>query len=119
MPRMIQFPENGPENDASDRKAPVLTMPSRPRSQPSRWQLWRARLFLVEFIFVCVTIGILLIAAPWTILWTNNSLLSGYPQLREFLMNDFVRGLISGLGVVDIGLAINEALRYREAAAGD
>ncbi|HTV64216.1 MAG TPA: hypothetical protein VMD98_01365 [Bryocella sp.] len=113
MPGMIQFPQHGPDNGDGERKAPVLVMPAQ-ESRPSAWELWRGRLFLVEFMFVCVVVGILLIAAPWTVLWTNNSLLAGYPQVHEFLMNDFVRGLVSGLGVVDIGLAVAEAAGYRE-----
>jgi hypothetical protein len=109
---MANFARQG-ANDGADRKGPVLVMPS-PPNRPSRWGIWRARLFLVEFIFVCLLIGILLIAAPWTFLWSNNSLVIGMPRLREFLMNDFVRGLVSGLGLIDIWLAISEAVRYRE-----
>jgi hypothetical protein len=29
-------------------------------------------------------------------------------------MNDFVRGLITGLGLVDIALAVVEVIQYRE-----
>ncbi len=110
---MINFAEHDPDGGNPDRKGPVLVIPP-PRSRPSRWEIWRARLFLVEFIFVCLVIGILLIAAPWTLLWSNNSLVAGSPRLREFLMNDFVRGMVSGLGLVDVWVAIAEAVRYRE-----
>ncbi len=88
-------------------------IPPTPR-RPSRWEIWRGRLFLVEFIFVCLVIGILLIAAPWTPLWSENSLVMGFPRVREIMMNDFVRGLVSGLGLIDVWLAISEAVRYRE-----
>jgi hypothetical protein len=106
----------GSDDPNAERKGPVLVMPPSPRLQPSRWQIWRARIFLVEFIFICVVVGILLIAAPWLPIWSENSLLIGFPRLREFLMNDFVRGLVSGLGLIDIGLAISEAMRYRDPA---
>ena len=104
----------GRDSDNLDRKTPVLLMSPQPRQKPTRWQLWRGRLFLAEFIFVCLLIGIILIVFPWTPLWAGNSLLIGFPRLREVLMNDFVRGLISGLGLVDIWLAISEAVGYRE-----
>jgi len=113
MARILNFAEHGFDGGNADRKGPLLVMPP-PRGKPDRWRLWRARLFLVEFAFLCLMIGILLIIAPWTPLWNTNSLLAGFPRLREFLMNDFVRGLISGLGVVDIGLAVAEVVRYRE-----
>ena len=112
MARILNFAEHGDDGN-DDRKTPLLVMPP-PRGKRDRWQLWRARLFLVEFVFVCLVIGILLITAPWTPLWTTNSLLAGFPRVRELLMNDFVRGLISGLGLVDIGLAVAEVVRYRE-----
>ncbi len=109
---MLNFVEHDPES-GDPRRGPVLVLPpSRPR--PSRWEIWRARLFLVEFVFVCLLIGILLIAAPWTPLWSENSLVMSFPRVREFMMNDFVRGLVSGLGLIDVWLAISEAVRYRE-----
>jgi hypothetical protein len=112
----MNFLHHGTDSGDTERKGPVLVMPPPPPPKPSPWQLWRNRLFLVEFIFVCLVMGILLIAAPWTPYWSDNSLVAGYPHLREVLMNDFVRGLVSGLGVVDIWLAIAEAVRYREYA---
>jgi hypothetical protein len=66
------------------------------------------------FVLFCLEIGIILTVAPWTPFWTSNSLLVGFPRVREFLMNGFVRGLISGLGVCDIGLAVAEAVLFRD-----
>ena len=96
-----------------DHRAPVLTMPP-PNRKRDRWRLWRSRLFLFEYAFVCLVIGIILIVAPWTPVWANNSLLLGFPQVQQALMNDFVRGVISGLGLVDVWLAISEVIQYRE-----
>jgi len=111
----MNFLNHGPESSETERKRPILIMPP-PSRKPSRWQLWRNRLFLVEFVFVCLMLGILLITVPWTPYWSSNSLLSGFPRVHEFLMNDFVRGLISGLGVIDVWLAVSEAVHYRENA---
>jgi hypothetical protein len=98
----------GPEHDGA-----VLVMPPPPR-KPTRWQLWRGRIFLVIFVLFCLEVGIILAVLPWTRIWTGNSLLAGFPQIREFLARDFVRGLISGLGLVDIWMGVAEAVRYRE-----
>jgi len=112
---MLNFVEHDPDGGGPERKAPVLIMPPPPPPHGrSRWETWRGRLFLVEFILVCLMIGILLIVVPWTPFWGENSLLSGFPRVREFLMNDFIRGLVSGLGLADIWLAVSEAVRYRE-----
>jgi len=38
----------------------------------------------------------------------------GSPELRAFIANGFVRGLCSGLGVLDIWIGFWEAMHYRE-----
>jgi hypothetical protein len=40
-----------------------------------------------------------------------NSLLADFPTARAIFENLFVRGLVSGLGLVDIWLGISEAAR--------
>ncbi len=76
--------------------------------------LWLRRVSLVVFVLCCLEIGLLLVVLPWTTIWTENSLLVGSPRLQTFVQQNFVRGLVSGLGLLDIWLAIWEALHYRE-----
>jgi hypothetical protein len=52
--------------------------------------------------------------APWRQVWTNNSLLIDYPALQRILLNYFLRGIVTGLGIVDLGLGITAAVHYRE-----
>ena len=91
---------------------PVLVMP--PVKQPKRPHRWLQRLWLVVFVLFCLEVGIILTVLPWTRLWTDNSLLLGFPALKEFLSYNFVRGLVSGLGLVDIWMGVVEAVTYRE-----
>lgn len=112
MSYLGQDPSNGVE---AERNRPILVMPPR-RQNLKGWQLWKGRLALVVFVLFCLEIGIILIVLPWTRIWTGNPLLMRFPALREVLISDFVRGLISGFGIVDIWLGIAEAVRYREAA---
>ena len=102
-------PQGGgqPEHDG-----PVLVMP--PPQEPKRPHLWVKRFWLVVFVLFCLEVGIILTVLPWTRIWTENSLLLGHPELRSFLQQNFVRGLISGLGLVDIWMGIAEAVSYRE-----
>lgn len=86
------------------------------RKRLSRWELWRRRVFLIIFVLFCLEIGIILTVAPWTPFWTSNSLIAAYPKVREFLAYGFVRGVVSGLGIADIWMAVAEAVRYREPA---
>ena len=109
---MSTFAQEPPQGDGLEPSGPVLVMP--PPLPPKRPRLWVQRIWLVVFVLFCLEVGIILTALPWTRIWTENSLLLGYPQVREFLMQNFVRGLVSGIGLVDIWMGVAEAVRYRE-----
>ncbi len=66
-------------------------------------------------------VGTILVVAPWTGLWESNYLLGPHPVLRSFLLSAFTRGSISGLGLVNILLALHELRQRfgRRAAADD
>jgi hypothetical protein len=76
--------------------------------------LWAQRLLLGIEVAISVWTGILVLVLPWTSLWTENPLLSTVPGLKLALNFTFVRGLISGVGVVDIWIGVADALHYRD-----
>jgi hypothetical protein len=92
-------------------KASVLVMPP---PKPTPTQLWIQRIWLAVFVLFCLELGIVLMVGPWTPAWSNNSLSNSFPAVHEFLMNGFVRGAISGLGLVDFWIGISRAISYRE-----
>lgn len=110
MTYFAESPEQG--NTPPPSVGPVLVMP--PAKKPSRPHRWLQRLWLVVFVLFCLEVGIILTVLPWTRLWTDNSLLAGSPALREFFANNFVRGVVSGLGLIDIWMGVAEAVTYRE-----
>jgi hypothetical protein len=57
------------------------------------------RLLLVAFF---IEVGLLLIVVPWSSFWERNYFLQIMPALRPVLTNSFVRGAVSGLGVVNL-----------------
>jgi len=81
---------------------------------PTRAEIWLNRIFITIFVLVCVQMGIILVILPWTRLWTDNNFLLHNLSLREFALQDFVRGTISGLGLVNIWIGIREGVHYRE-----
>ena len=91
------------ENPAAEKPAPV-----------SRLVVWRARIYLVIFVIFCIELGLLLAVLPWTRLWTDNDLLLSYPGLRTLAHNTFLRGCITGLGLIDVWLGIWEAVHYHD-----
>ena len=76
--------------------------------------IWLMRIWVIIRVAFFIELGMVLVLLPWTRLWIENSLLLGYPELGLFLQNNFVRGLISGLGFIDLGFGIWEAIHYKE-----
>jgi hypothetical protein len=62
-------------------------------------------------------VGVVLLVAPWTALWDGNYLLMPSPALRGLMLNAFTRGAVSGLGLVNLALALDEARRHLLGAA--
>ncbi len=85
-----------------------------PANRPSRSRRWLQRVWLVVFVLFCLEVGIILTVLPWTRLWTDNALLAPYPAIKDVLNNGFVRGIVSGLGLIDIWMGVVEAITYRE-----
>ncbi len=81
---------------------------------PSTVRIWIHRLSMLLFVFFCAVLGVVLVVFPWKDEWTNNSLVVGYPALQNFLASGFVRGLCSGLGLLDIWIGFWEAVHYHE-----
>jgi hypothetical protein len=57
------------------------------------------RLLLVVFFF---EIGLVLLVIPWLAFWDRNYFGQLVPPLGAFMTNNFVRGAVSGLGVINI-----------------
>jgi hypothetical protein len=62
------------------------------------------RLALVVFFF---EVGVVLIFIPWSAFWDRNYFAQLVPTLQSTITNNFVRGAVSGLGIVNVvaGLA--------------
>ena len=77
-------------------------------------EIWLLRIRSLLFVTVCATFGVLLIILPWTPKWTDNPLLLSSSGLRDFVSSGFVRGMASGLGVLDLWVGFWEAIHYHE-----
>jgi hypothetical protein len=65
-----------------------------------------------------IELGILLILVPWSEYWEINSFLYQYPRMGLVVSNAFLRGAISGLGVMNVLLAL-QSFRRRIPAVAD
>jgi hypothetical protein len=51
-------------------------------------------------------LGVLLLFLPWLGLWEHNYFLSRFPEIIPFVLHPSVRGAVSGLGALDIVMAM-------------
>lgn len=77
---------------------------------------WVQRLFSILFIIFCFELGLFLLIYPWTEGWSENYFGWIAPDAVQtnwhaFWTNSFVRGGISGLGVVNLWIAVLEVFR--------
>jgi len=70
------------------------------------------RVLWVLLLLVWLELGLLLILLPWSRYWEANYFLARFPVLMPFLLNPFLRGAVSGLGLLDAILAA-ESFRHR------
>ena len=52
--------------------------------------------------------GLLLILIPWSAFWDRNYFVEALPAVGALLTNNFVRGAVSGLGIVNLLAALGE-----------
>jgi len=94
---------------------PELDQPSAKTPVADPAQVWLQRLSLVVFVMFCFYIGGLLTALPWiSSYWEHNGWLLSHPALNAVMQQGWMRGIISGLGLIDLWIAVSELLHYRD-----
>jgi hypothetical protein len=63
------------------------------------------RLLLVAYF---LEVGLVLVVVPWSVFWERNFFGEWLPTLHELLKNNFVRGAVSGLGIVNLAAGLTE-----------
>lgn len=98
----------------SDARSAAAPKPEVQRQPVSRATVWLHRLSLVILVIFCIELGMLLAVLPWTPVWVNNGLLLAHPGAKAIFQANFVRGVITGFGMVDIWIGIWEAVHYHD-----
>ena len=52
--------------------------------------------------------GFVLVVVPWSSFWDRNYFAESLPFLLDILGNNYVRGAVSGLGVVNVAAGVSE-----------
>jgi hypothetical protein len=52
--------------------------------------------------------GLLLVVLPWTVFWDRNYLFDAVRLIHAAVQSPYVRGAVSGLGLLNVGIGIAE-----------
>jgi hypothetical protein len=61
------------------------------------------RLLLIAYL---IEAGLLLLIGPWSALWDRNLFVQALPGLSDLARSGFVRGAVSGVGVLCVGAGL-------------
>ena len=77
--------------------------------------VWLQRMSLIVLVLFCVYIGTLMVVLPWKPrFWDQNAWLFAHPTVHAVVRQGWMRGIISGLGLLDIWVGVSEAIHYRD-----
>jgi hypothetical protein len=62
------------------------------------------------FALYCLEAGLFFTVVPWTRIWTLNPLLHNHAALGVWVDNPFVRGFVTGVGVVHIMIGLKDII---------
>ncbi len=85
------------------------------RHGPQRIPRWLERAELFLRVLLRLYIGLAVCYAPWShLFWDQNPLFLRFPTLGAWAAHGAVRGIISGLGLLNLWIAFRDAIRHRE-----
>jgi hypothetical protein len=82
---------------------------------PQRIPRWLERIELLLRVMLRMYIGLAVCYAPWSpVFWDQNPIFLRYPTLAALAGNGAVRGLVSGLGLLNLWIALQDVLYRRK-----
>lgn len=109
QPGAAAGPEPGTPGAASQQPS------QRHQHAPQRIPRWLERAELFLRVLLRMYIGLAVCYAPWShMFWDQNPLFTQFPTLGVWAANGAVRGIISGLGLLNLWIAFRDAVRHRD-----
>jgi polyferredoxin len=100
-----------PQPNLLSSNTPQASAANKPSRQAPSW-LRRSELILR--VVVRLYIGLILVVLPWTHFWTDNRFFIYFSFIARFTISGAFRGFISGVGFLNIWIAISDAVHYKE-----
>jgi hypothetical protein len=97
----------------SEPETPLSASESAPTQHRIPPGLVRLELFLR--VMLSMYIGLFVCYAPWShALWDQNLVIMQFPAVSNFAAHGAVRGIVSGLGLLNLWIAFHDAFRQRD-----
>jgi hypothetical protein len=109
-------PNPAPTPGSANGHAPeAQTDAKKSEKMPHRIPRWLESAELFLRILLRTYIGLAICYLPWSrTFWDQNPLFLHFPALGYFAFNGAVRGLVSGLGLLNLWIAFHNAFRRRD-----
>ena len=78
------------------------------KQTPRQVPVWLLYFELAVRVLVRIYLGLVLVALPWTTYWSSNHLLLLVPHLVPLALNGATRGIVSGLGFLNIWIGMQD-----------
>jgi hypothetical protein len=105
-------PQSAPPSDAAPGQ---LSVHPTDEHQPHHVPRWLERIELFLRVLLRMYIGLAVCYAPWShTFWDQNPIIAQFPWLANFALQGAVRGVVSGLGLLNLWFAFRDALRHRD-----
>ena len=92
---------------------PETAEPVPPQPPPRHIPRWLLVIEIALFVILRLYVGALVFLLPWRSVWTTNAFINNWPTVATFLAQGWVRGIVSGLGLLNIWIAFSVVFRNR------
>lgn len=100
---------------ASESNANPASAPPPGHAVPQRIPHWLVRAELFLRVLLRMYIGLAVCYAPWSrMFWDQNPLFIQFPTLSIYAANGAVRGIVSGLGLLNLWIAFHDAIHHTD-----
>ncbi|HEX6771610.1 MAG TPA: hypothetical protein VF126_06270 [Acidobacteriaceae bacterium] len=94
-----------------DESATAVQAP--PEPPPRQIPRWLLMMETILFVVLRLYVGALVVLLPWRSIWTTNAWVNHWPDVANFIAQGWVRGIVSGLGLLNIWIAFSAIIHRR------
>jgi uncharacterized membrane protein len=92
---------------------PATTVEPPPQERQRHIPRWLLVIEITLFVILRLYVGALVFLLPWRSVWTTNAFINNWPVVANFIAQGWVRGIVSGLGLLNIWIAFSALFRRR------